>query len=86
MELWSNILCSIIDQKNTECPSKNWDFNPKEIIETECYKALKSIRDILDDMTLDDAECYHKIEKIICLFEAMGSDGCPRHDYSKGTQ
>jgi len=53
----------------------------KDIVETECYKALREIRNILDDDTLEDPECFMKIEKIVRVFEEMGSSGGSRHDF-----
>ena len=53
-----------------------------QIVELQCYQALQKIREILDDETLEDRECFDRIEKIVCLYEAMGSDGGSRHDFS----
>ena len=53
----------------------------QKIVEMKCYQALEEIKKDLDDETLDDPECFHKIEKIVCIFEEMGSDGGSRHDF-----
>ena len=53
----------------------------QKIVEMKCYQALEEIKKVLDDETLDDPECFHKIEKIVCIFEVMGSDGGSRHDF-----
>ncbi len=53
-----------------------------QIVELQCYQALQKIREILDDEALEDRECFDRIEKIVCLYEAMGSDGGSRHDFS----
>ncbi len=52
-----------------------------EIIEGKCYQALQEIREILDDHTLSDENCFARIEQIICVFEKLGSDGGSRHDF-----
>ena len=52
------------------------------IVEMQCYQALHQIREILDDDALEDKECFDRIERIVCLYEAMGSDGGSRHDFS----
>ena len=31
--------------------------------------------------SLDDAECFQRIEEIVCAYEAIGSDGGSRHDF-----
>jgi hypothetical protein len=66
------------------------EFNEKEVakllpdltemLNSKCYLALKEIKEILDDTTLNDEECFYKIEKIVCVFEAIGSNGGSRHD------
>lgn len=53
----------------------------QKIVEMKCYQALEEIRKVLDDETLDDPECFHKIEKIVCIFEEIGSNGGCRHDF-----
>ena len=64
-------------------------INFERIIEKECYKALKAIKEIVQNEEIEDADCFFKIEKIVCLFEektvclfeSMGIDcGC-RHDF-----
>lgn len=48
----------------------------QKIVEMKCYQALEEIKKVLDDETLDDPECFHKIEKIVCIlkrWEAMAA-------------
>lgn len=52
-----------------------------EIIEGKCYRTLQRIREILDDNTLSDENCFARIEEIVCAFEQLGSDGGSRHDF-----
>lgn len=56
----------------------NFSINMAEILNMECYLALQKIKTIIGDDSLNDFEC---IEKIICLFEEMGSNGGSRHDF-----
>ena len=53
-----------------------------QTVELECYNCLKKIKAIIEDDSLDDPECFMKIEKIICAFEDIGSTGGFRHDFS----
>ncbi len=53
----------------------------KEIVAGGSYKALEKIRAILADDALSDAECFRKIEAIVCVLEELGSDGGGRHDF-----
>lgn len=59
----------------------NLRIDVKEIVELTCYKALTEIKRILEDSTLDDKECFEKIEEIVCIFESLGSNGGSRHDF-----
>jgi len=52
-----------------------------KILSSTCYNALVAIRAVLNDHTLNDAECFWKIEDIVTIYEAIGSDGGSRHDF-----
>ena len=53
----------------------------KEIVEMKCYEALQKIKAVIEDDSLGDAECFEKIERIVCSLEAIGSNGGSRHDF-----
>ncbi len=80
MELWEELLCRAAIQANVEIklPS-NFDLN--KILENECCKALMQIKEIISDSDLEDKECFDRIEKIVCVFESIGSNGGGRHDF-----
>ena len=44
-------------------------------------RALRNIQKILADDTLDDPECFHRIEAIVSLLEDMGLSCGVRHDF-----
>ena len=44
-------------------------------------RALRNIQEILSDDTLDDPECFHRIEAIVSLLENMGLSCGGRHDF-----
>ena len=44
-------------------------------------RALRNIQKILADDTLDDPECFHRIEAIVSLLEDMGLFCGGRHDF-----
>ncbi|MCD8355127.1 MAG: hypothetical protein LUE11_00940 [Clostridia bacterium] len=52
-----------------------------QIVEMECYQALSKIKQILSDENMSDAECFRKIEAIVCALEDIGSNGGGRHDF-----
>ncbi len=81
MELYKEILANIISKEEVQVTFSNLNISAKEIIELECYKALNNIKAIIEDDSLEDVECFMKIEKIICLLEDIGSSGGNRHDF-----
>ena len=44
-------------------------------------RALRNIQKILADDTLDDPECFHRIEAIVSLLEDMGLSCGGRYDF-----
>lgn len=75
MELYQQILASCIGPVTIDTQTA------KEIVADGSYKALEKIRAILADDALSDAECFRKIEAIVCVLEELGSDGGGRHDF-----
>ena len=57
------------------------DSEAAECLERECFAVLGKIRKILADDTLDDPECFERIEKIVCELESLGLDCGGRHDF-----
>ncbi len=51
------------------------------LVEKESVQALYRIKKILEDNSLNDAECFAKIEEIVCVFEEMGMTCGTRHDF-----
>lgn len=50
-------------------------------VEVKCYEALQKIQSVLNDDSLDDPECFMKIEQVVEIFEQLGSNGGTRHDF-----
>lgn len=81
MELYKEILVKIRENRKIEVAFSNLSINAIEIVELESYKALQKIKEVIQDDSLNDKECFMKIEEIICLFEELGSGGGNRHDF-----
>ena len=50
-------------------------------IEKECMEVLGRIRAILADESIEDPECFERIEQIVCAMESIGLSCGSRHDY-----
>lgn len=50
-------------------------------LENDCVAALARIRAVLADDSLDDPECFERIERIVCEMESLGLDCGTRHDF-----
>ena len=80
MELYREILCHILSKTNIEISFPNME-SPSDLFRDVCYRTLKKIKSVLEDDTLNDPECFEKIEQIMEIFEAIGSRILTRHDF-----
>lgn len=48
---------------------------------TRAYRLLRGIQEALQEDTLQDPECFWRIEYLVCLFEENGLDAGVRHDF-----
>lgn len=60
---------------------KREGFDLQRDFDNECYRALAKIREVIRDDTLEDEDCFMRIERIITIYEEMGSGGGTRHDF-----
>lgn len=81
MKLFQDILKEILMEEEVQVVFPNLKMSPSELVEMRCYMALRKIKKILEDDTLDDKECFAKIEEIVHIFEVMGSDCGTRHEF-----
>lgn len=83
MELFDEILYRIlterVDRQSLEIPVCTQEI--LKIVESRCYRALDEIKAVISDDSLTDPECFAKIEKIVCVFEELGSGCASRHDF-----
>lgn len=81
MALYEEILCKMLAQEQMQITFPNIRFDLTTLLESKCYQALCAIKAIIEDMSLCDESCFEKIERIVCLFEDLGSNGGDRHDF-----
>ena len=77
MKLWQTILANATKDYEGEITESDIE----KLFEKECYVILEKIKKILEDDSLDDKNCFERIESIVCLFEEIGSDCGSRHDF-----
>lgn len=81
MELYKEILIKLLEKKTLNVSLSDVRINANELIEAESYQTLCEIKNIIEDDSLNDRECFSKIEEVICAFESIGSGGFTRHDF-----
>lgn len=78
MELFEEILLHHL-KKNQG--AQGFPADPQALVHATAYQALSAIRLILERDDLEDPECFRRIEKIVRVFERIGSDCGTRHDF-----
>lgn len=77
MELYEAILCDSIARDVLPALKVDW----VRLVEMKCYQAIERIYRVVSDDTLEDAECFRKIEEIVCALDDLGIGGGGRHDF-----
>ncbi len=80
MNLYQEMLCHLLQSEQIEVKFPNLPAMVN-MVELRSYQALQKIKEILEDDTLSDKECFWKIEEIVTVFERMGSGAGNRHDF-----
>ena len=52
-----------------------------KIVELACCQALRQIKEVLEDDAFSDPECFWRIERIVEIYESLGSGAETRHDF-----
>ena len=80
MDLYKEIMIKVLERHTAHVEFPTLKMDAEKMVEQECYQALLKIKEIIQDESLNDAECYFKIEEIIQTLEFIGSNGGARHD------
>lgn len=83
MELYKEILLHLLERQEAKVEVVFPDLKASavEIVDSAAYCALSEIKKILEDDTLEDTECFYRIENIVHEFERLGSGCGNRHDF-----
>lgn len=81
MELYKEILVHILQSQDVCVTFPDLPIDAEQLAEMVCYEALRRIKAVIEDDSLEDSGCFAKIEEIVCILEQIGSDGGSRHDF-----
>lgn len=79
MKLYVEILLHLLE--TGRIPAADLPHSADALVELHSYRALRAIKAIVEDQTLDDPACFARIEAIVSVLEDLGSDGGVRHDF-----
>jgi len=78
MKLFKEMLAKVLEREEINISFPNLSFSAVEVAELESFSALQKIKAVIEDDSLSDFDC---VEKIVCVFEEIGSGGGNRHDF-----
>lgn len=81
MELFTQLFTKALEGQKIEVRFPDMEFDLSEKIESVSLATLHRIREIIMDDTLNDAECFRKIEEIVRTYEELGIHCGVRHDF-----
>jgi hypothetical protein len=81
MELYAEILAKALEGGSVKVEFPVGTPRVETLVEMRSYAALKQIKEIIEDESLEDPACFIKMEEVIAVFEALGSNGGNRHDF-----
>ena len=81
MDLYREMLIHALGHENICVTFPQLQTPPAQLVENACYIAIQKIRAILCDDELSDADCFAKVEEIVCALEEAGVNCGNRHDF-----
>lgn len=81
MDLITQLFTKALENQKITVSFADENFDIQKSLESASVAALGRIREILNDATLEDPECFKKIEAIVCEYEALGLHCGDRHDF-----
>jgi len=81
METNLSILAKLLIDSGAQVTISGGGEMLERLMRERCCQALREIREVLDDGTLDDPSCFQRIEEIVEIYEKLGANGGSRHDF-----
>lgn len=71
--VFEEVFANLIGKKVLQyCKTQHMLDEAAQQVESEALAVLAQIQETLNDKTLDDTECFHRIEAIVDIFHAHG--------------
>ena len=80
MKVSQELLIRLLSEQEIHIVFPNLPFPIEDAIESQSCAILQKIKQVLEDESLDDSECFQHIEKILELFRQSGIS-VHRHDF-----
>ncbi len=81
MARYEEILLNILKRELGAVQTEQTLHIENSVVGARCYFALEQIKRILEDDTLEDDACVERIERILSVYESLGSGCTGRHDF-----
>lgn len=81
MRLYQEMLAHYLSQENAQILFPNLHLDAMDIVESEALQVIQKIQAIITDDSLEDKECFMRIEEIVSVLEDYGIDCGTRHDF-----
>ena len=80
MALYEELFADICAKNRVHLSFPDLDVDLETLTEQTRYQLLLEIQKVIQDDSLDDPECFIRIEKIVTLFGRHGLSAGSRHD------
>ena len=81
MKIYHEILAHYLSQQDAQILFPDLQLSASAVVELECLQIIQKIQAIIADDSLDDTECFMRIEEIMSVLENHGVDCGTRHDF-----
>lgn len=81
MELYSEMLTKVLTGTLMEIKFPDLDEELPDLLRSAERIALSRIKEIVEDDSIDDRECFERIEMIVEVLEQAGVSCANRHDF-----
>lgn len=64
MELFCQLLIKAMGEEKLEASLSELKMDAKDLVEMQSYRALRRIKEIIEDPELEDPDCFQRIEEM----------------------